>query len=187
MGSYVYLAAYYYSEGYKFLIARKKYEGSFFQGQEIFPPRPLHGGGSWCFPGGGRNLKLNIVDDAFREFEEETGVSLTEFYIQDPIDIVLSSGNICSINYENSIYLLYGIEIDYAVVFVYLPILGELPEYINTRNLGNKNRVPDDELNRVELHNYEECLRYFRFSDYNTTGWFINALQTFNNQCLNNR
>lgn len=166
-------------------------ENVFHNGENI-----THGGGLYCFPGGGRNARY-AVDDAMREFMEETGIYLRNYQINE----------------------YYTIEIDaqpyaYGVFFDFSPqVFGKLYADV-TKSLNDKNdavnqfihavkqkkiaplnprqpkinhanqgldffntRIKDDELDAVGIKSIDDYAIYF--GDNIFTGWFREFVRDF--------
>lgn len=144
---------------YKYLVAKKNCCARFYDHKRYKKAIPIpsdHGPNSWVFPGGSAN-SINHLQEAYREFEEETGIQ--EMMIE-------KDGNAISIKTKR-----------YTVFFVKC---FNLVDIFNKayNNLGNIEIIKDDELFTVELVTSQIALSYFKES-YNNSSWFIYALKKF--------
>lgn len=159
----VYLALYGVVDGeHRFLICKKNCCARFYNHKKLPEPKPIpvnHGPKSWVFPGGYSDGIDNSLNEACREFEEETGVKKEEILTTGEIDTISDEAN-------------------YIVHFVYclnLEIIARTIEH----NLGNIDKVKDDELYTAMLATADQASHLFKSSGW-VSSWFYDALTEYN-------
>ena len=156
----VYLALYGVVGGeHKFLICKKNCCARFYNHIRKDVPEPIiHGPNTWVFPGGYSD-GINHLQEAYREFEEETGVREGELWIKGDEDKITDDANYI-------VYFAHCINLDNVAGTIY-------------HNLGNIDKVKDDELFTVMLATADQTSRLFESSGWESS-WFNDALKEFN-------
>lgn len=154
---YVYLALYGVVGGqYKYFVAQKNEYAQFFNHDLEQAHDIIHGPNSWVFPGG--KALDNDLSDAYREFEEETGVSESDIDSFGYVDTITNGS-------------------DYKVFFVYCQNIEDVLVWASD-NLGYVEIVQDDELSKVQLVTSKEAINLFLKTPKDSS-WFIEALLEF--------
>lgn len=155
----VYLALYGVVGGeHKFLIAKKNCCSRFYNHKRLQNQLKItNGPGSWVFPGG-KAENLQHLQEAYREFKEETGVCEREICTFGKVDCITD-------NKFFKIFFVYCTNIEKVAELVYL-------------NLGNIAKVKDDELFTAVLSTLDEATMLFLESGEDSS-WFNIAIEKF--------